>query len=149
MAETYFKRPDWFTRNVFNPVVSLLARVGIGMAGAQTLAVRGRKSGEIRTTPVNPFVIDGVTYLLAPRGTTQWARNLRLAKEGELRKGRRSRRFQAEEVPDAEKLPLLRLYIDKWAWEVRSFLEVEPDASDDELREIAPRHPAFRLSFED
>ena len=149
MAETYFKRPDWFTRNVFNPVVSLLARVGIGMAGAQTLAVRGRKSGEIRTTPVNPFVIDGVTYLLAPRGTTQWARNLRQAKEGELRKGRRSRRFQAEEVPDAEKLPLLRLYIDKWAWEVRSFLEVEPDASDDELREIAPRHPAFRLSFED
>jgi hypothetical protein len=59
------------------------------------------------------------------------------------------RRFRATEVADADKLPLLRLYVDKWAWEVKSFLQVEPDASDDELRDIAPRHPAFELSFED
>jgi deazaflavin-dependent oxidoreductase (nitroreductase family) len=118
------------------------------MAGAQTLAVRGRKSGEIRTTPVNPFELDGQTYLLAPRGTTQWARNLRVSGEGELR-GRGARRFRATEVADADKLPLLRHYLDRWAWEAKDFLEVEKDASDDELRRIAPRHPAFRLSFVD
>jgi deazaflavin-dependent oxidoreductase (nitroreductase family) len=128
--------------------VSGLARLGVPMAGAQTLAVRGRKSGEMRTTPVNPFEVGGNTYLLAPRGSTHWARNLRAAGEGELR-GRRTRRFRATEVGDAEKLPLLRTYMDKWAWEVKSFLEVDPDADDDELREIAPNHPAFRISFED
>jgi deazaflavin-dependent oxidoreductase (nitroreductase family) len=127
----------------------MLARIGLPVAGAQSLSVRGRKSGEIRTTPVNPFELDGHTYLLAPRGTTQWARNLRAAGEGELRSGSKVRRFRATEVEDAEKLPLLRLYVDKWAWEVKGFLEVDPDAGDDELRETAPRHPAFRLTFLD
>jgi deazaflavin-dependent oxidoreductase (nitroreductase family) len=148
MAETVYHRPGWFTTNVFNRLVRGANRLGLSLAGAQTLAVRGRKSGEIRTNPVNPFVIDGHTYLLAPRGTTQWARNLRVAGEGELRAGRKARRFRATEVDDADKLPLLRLYVDKWAWEVKSFLEVEPDASDDELREIAHLHPAFELRFE-
>ena len=96
---------------------------------------------------MNPFELDGTTYLLAPRGTTQWARNLRVAGVGELRGRGPARRFRATEVEDAEKLPLLRHYLDRWAWEAKDFLEVEKDASDEELREIAPRHPAFRLSF--
>ena len=149
IAETYYRRPDWFTSHVFNPVVSFLTRIGLPLAGSRILAVRGRKSGEIRTNPVNPFELDGDTYLLAPRGTTQWARNLRASREGELRGRGKPRRFRATEVADAEKLPLLRYYADRWAWEVKSFLEVDPDASDDELREIAPRHPAFRIEFLD
>ncbi|HKH22309.1 MAG TPA: nitroreductase/quinone reductase family protein [Solirubrobacterales bacterium] len=144
-----YHEPDWFTRNVFNRIVAGLHRLGVGVQGSQTLAVRGRKSGEMRTNPVNPFELGGRTYLLAPRGTTQWVRNLRVAKEGELRRGRRVRRFRAEEVPDAEKVPLLRLYMDKWAWEVKGFLGIDADASDEELRRIAPDHPAFALTFED
>jgi deazaflavin-dependent oxidoreductase (nitroreductase family) len=112
--------------------------------------VRGRKSGEFRTNPVNPFELDGRTYLFSPRGTTQWVRNLRAADgEGELRRGRTARRFHATEVPDSEKLPLMRLYVDKWAWEVKGFLGVDADASDEELQRIARDHPAFLLSFED
>jgi deazaflavin-dependent oxidoreductase (nitroreductase family) len=150
MAEApLYHKPDWFTRNVLNPLVAALNKVGLGVQGSQTLAVRGRKSGEIRTNPVNPFELEGRTYLLAPRGTTQWVRNLRVAGEGELRSGRKVRRFRAEEVPDSEKLPLLRLYIDKWAWEVKSFLGIDATASDEELRWIAPDHPAFVLTFED
>jgi deazaflavin-dependent oxidoreductase (nitroreductase family) len=149
MAEDKYSRPGWFTKNVFNRLVEVLGRIGISAAGAQTLAVRGRKSGEIRTNPVNPFVINGFTYLLSPRGTTQWARNLRVLGEGELRKGGKARPFTAEEVADADKLPLLRLYLDKWAWEAKGFLGVEKDASDEQLREIAPQHPAFRISFRD
>jgi deazaflavin-dependent oxidoreductase (nitroreductase family) len=147
-SETLFHKPDWFTRNVFNRVVGGLHRLGLGVQGSQTLAVRGRKTGELRTTPVNPFELNGETYLLAPRGTTQWVRNLRVAKEGELRRGRKVRRFRAEEVPDSEKLPLLRLYMEKWAWEVRSFLGIDANASDEELRRIAPDHPAFVITFE-
>jgi deazaflavin-dependent oxidoreductase (nitroreductase family) len=149
MSEPLYIKPDWLTRNVMNPLVAGLHRLGIGVQGSQTLAIRGRKSGEMRTNPVNPFELDGSTYLLAPRGTTQWVRNLRAAGEGELHRGRKTRHFTAEEVPDSEKLPLLRLYMDKWSWEVKSFLKIDADAPDEELRRIAPDHPAFRITFAD
>ena len=150
MPEAMYKKPGWFTKNVFNRMVAGLHRIGLGVQGSQTLAVRGRKSGEMRTNPVNPFEIDGRTYLLSPRGTTQWVRNLRAAGgQGELRSGRKVRHFHAEEVADSDKLPLLRLYMDKWSWEVKGFMGIDADAPDEELRRIAPDHPAFVLSFED
>jgi deazaflavin-dependent oxidoreductase (nitroreductase family) len=150
VPEAMYKKPGWFTKNVFNRTVAGLHRLGLGVQGSQTLAVRGRKSGEMRTNPVNPFEIDGRTYLLSPRGTTQWVRNLRTAGgEGELRSGRKVRHFHAEEVADSDKLPLLRRYMDKWSWEVKGFMGIDADAPDEELRRIAPDHPAFVLSFED
>ncbi len=147
-SEQTYEKPGAIT-NFFGRLLMAINRLGLAPAGAQTLAVRGRKSGEIRTNPVNPFEIDGRTYLLAPRGTTQWARNLRAAGEGELRVGKKARRFRAEEVADAEKLPLLRVYLDRWAWEAKGFLGVEKDATDEQLLEIAPQHPAFLLGFDD
>jgi deazaflavin-dependent oxidoreductase (nitroreductase family) len=150
VPEAMYKKPGWFTKNVFNRMVAGLHRLGLGVQGSQTLAVRGRKSGEMRTNPVNPFEIDGRTYLLSPRGTTQWVRNLRAAGgQGELRSGRKVRHFHAEEVADSDKLPLLRLYMDKWSWEVKGFMGIDADAPDEELIRIAPDHPAFVLSFED
>jgi deazaflavin-dependent oxidoreductase (nitroreductase family) len=148
VAQTVYHRPGWFTAHVFNPLVAGLHRLGLGVQGSETLAVRGRKSGEMRTNPVNPFELRGKTYLLAPRGTTQWVRNLRAAGEGELRRGRKVRRFRAAEVPDSEKPPLLRLYMEEWAWEVKGFLGIDADAPDEELRRIAPDHPAFELRFD-
>jgi len=149
-ADLHYKRPGWFTQNVFNRMIRWANRLGLRPAGAQTLAVPGRKSGEMRTTPVNPFEIDGHTYLLSPRGTTEWVRNLRAAGgQGELRAGSTVRRFRSTELPDSEKLPLLRLYLDKWAWEVKSLMGIDADASDDTLREAAPRHPAFEIRFQD
>ena len=149
MAAATYKKPDWFSAHIVNPMLEGLHRLGIGVQGSQTLAVRGRKSGEVRTNPVNPFELDGRTYLLAPRGTTQWVRNMRVAKEGELRRGRNVRRFTAEEVPDSEKLPLMRLYMDKWSWEVKGFLGIDANASDEEIERILPDHPAFALTFKD
>ena len=149
MSEVLYHKPDWFTRNIFNPLVAGLHKLGLSVQGSQTLAVRGRKSGEMRSNPVNPFELNGRTYLLAPRGTTQWVRNLRVAKEGELRSGRKVRHFTAEEVPDSDKLPLMRLYMDKWSWEVKGFLGIDAKASDEEIKRILPDHPAFVLTFED
>ena len=149
MSEVVYHRPGWFTTRVFNPIVAGLHKLGLSVQGSQTLAVRGRKSGEIRTNPVNPFEIEGRTYLLAPRGTTQWVRNLRVVGEGELRSGRKVRRFHATEVPDSDKLPVLRFYMDKWAWEVKGFLGIDADAPDEELQRIAPDHPAFIVTFDD
>src|SRR5689334_11423080 len=76
MAEHY-QRPGWFTTNVFNPIVAGLTRLGIGVYGSRVLEVRGRRSGEWRSTPVNLLRYEGEEYLVAPRGQTQWVKNLR------------------------------------------------------------------------
>jgi deazaflavin-dependent oxidoreductase (nitroreductase family) len=146
MAADY-QRPGWFTTHAFNPIVAGLSRLGISLVGSRVLEVRGRKSGEWRRTPVNPLEFGGQQYLVAPRGDTQWVRNLRASGEGRLRKGRRSEQFTATELPDEEKLPILRAYLKKWAWEVGAFFQgVGADAPDEDLRQIAPLHPIFRIS---
>lgn len=131
----------------FNTAVARLTRLGISVWGSRVLAVRGRTSGEWRTTPVNPLTFEGERYLVAPRGTTQWVRNLRVAGGGELRVGRRAERFTATEVADADKPVVLRTYLRKWKWEVGMFFQgVGPDAPDSKLAEIAPQYPVFRIS---
>jgi deazaflavin-dependent oxidoreductase (nitroreductase family) len=145
MAEHY-QRPGWFTKHVFNLAVAVLTRLGISIAGSRVLEVTGRKSGEPRRTPVNLLSFDGARYLVAPRGDTQWVKNLRAAPQGRVLVGRRAEAFAAVEVSDAEKPPLLRAYLKRWKWEVGVFFGgVGPEASDEELARIAPDHPAFRL----
>jgi deazaflavin-dependent oxidoreductase (nitroreductase family) len=141
------KQPGWFTKNVFNRFISLLTRLGASVKGSRVLEVRGRTTGVPRRTPVNLLEFEGQRYLVAPRGDTQWARNLRTAGEGRLLVGRRSEPFRASELADDEKPSLLRAYLERWAFEVGAFFDgVGADASDEELRRIAPRHPVFRVS---
>jgi deazaflavin-dependent oxidoreductase (nitroreductase family) len=143
-----YQKPDWFTKNIFNRIVAGLTRLGLSVYGSRILAVRGRTSGEWRTTPVNLLILDGRRYLVAPRGHTQWVRNLRVAGTGELRVGRRAERFTATEIPDDEKPPLLRAYLKKWKFEVGMFFGgVGPDSSEEDLRRIAPDHPVFRIEL--
>jgi deazaflavin-dependent oxidoreductase (nitroreductase family) len=145
MAERY-QRPGWFTKQVFNRAVAGLTRLGVSVAGSRVLEVRGRTSGEWRRTPVNPLDFEGARYLVAPRGHTQWVKNLRASPEGRLRVGRRTEPFGAVEMPDEEKVPMLRAYLKRWKWEVGVFFGgVGPDSTDEELARIAPDHPVFRV----
>jgi deazaflavin-dependent oxidoreductase (nitroreductase family) len=139
-----YRRPGWFTRHVFNPMVAGLTRAGISVWGSRVLEVPGRRTGEPRRTPVNLLTVEGRRYLVAPRGDTQWVRNLRASGEGRLLLGRRSEYFTATEVPDGDKPPLLRAYLKRWRLEVGVFFDgVGPGSSEDELRRIAPDHPVF------
>ena len=145
---TRYLGPGRFTRWVFNPIVSGLVRIGLPIAGARQLQVRGRASGEWRTVPVNPLEFDGRTYLVAPRGHTQWVRNLRAAGDGRLRAGRRVDEFTATELPDEAKPPIIREYLRKWAWEVGAFFDgLSADSSDAELLEAAPGFPVFDVTI--
>jgi deazaflavin-dependent oxidoreductase (nitroreductase family) len=147
MIETRYVQPGWFTKNVFNRAVRRLTRFGVSVAGSRELRVRGRKSGEWRSTPVNLLTVDGERYLVAPRGTTQWVRNLRAAGNGELKLGRRAEPFRAVELADEAKTPVLREYLHRWAWELGAFFEgVGKDASDADLERIAPGFPVFRIA---
>ncbi|MGW0178585.1 nitroreductase/quinone reductase family protein [Nocardia sp. NPDC003345] len=132
---------------IVNRIVNILPKFGIGIAGSRLLAVRGRKSGEWRSTLVNVMTAsDGQRYLVAPRGHTQWVRNIRVVGGGELRLGRKVEAFTAVEIADAGKVPLLRLYLQRWGWEVGRFFEgITKDSTDAELAGIAPGFPVFRI----
>lgn len=131
---------------VFNGAIAALTWLGVSVYGSRILAVRGRKTGEWRTVPVNLLEYEGRRYLVAPRGETQWVRNLRAGGTGELRVGRRRESFRAVELPDADKPALLRAYLRKWAFEVKVFFEgVGADAPEGDLRRIAPGYPVFRI----
>lgn len=145
MAARY-RRPGWFTTNVFNALVAALTRAGISVLGSRVLEVPGRKTGEPRRTPVNLLTFEQARYLVAPRGHTQWVRNLRASGQGRLLLGRRGEQFTATELPDDDKPPVLRAYLRRWKVEVGAFFEgVGPESSDEELRRIAPDHPVFRV----
>ena len=147
MAPTQrYIEPGWFTRNVFNPVVRQLARWGVSYRGTRELAVVGRSSGQVRTTVVNLLDHDGRQYLVAPRGNTQWVRNLRAVGTGELRIGRKVEAFRATEISDDDKPAILRAYLKRWKFEVGVFFDgVDAKAPEPKLREIAPGYPIFRI----
>jgi deazaflavin-dependent oxidoreductase (nitroreductase family) len=108
------------------------------------LRVRGRSSGEWRETPVNLLTLDDTRYLVAPRGITQWVKNLRVAGEGELVLGRHVEPFAATEIADDDKVEILRAYLKRWKAEVGVFFDgVSAKSSDSELRRISPDHPVF------
>jgi deazaflavin-dependent oxidoreductase (nitroreductase family) len=141
-----YVRPDWFTKNVFNAAVQVLTQLGISVYGSRILAVRGRKSGQWRTNPVNLLEFQGQRYLVAPRGVTEWVRNIRASGAAELRLGPRSEPVRVTELTDAEKPALLRHYLRRWKWEAGQFFGgVGADASEADIERIAPNHPVFRI----
>ena len=140
-----YQKPGFVTNHIFNPLLAGAVKLGMSPRGANILLVQGRKSGEWRSTPVNPLTIDGVRYLVAPRGDTHWARNLRAAGGGKLRLGRTETDFRATEIPDAEKPRILRSYLKLWRSETGRFFGVSANPTDDELAGIAPNHPIFRI----
>ncbi|HET6964596.1 MAG TPA: nitroreductase family deazaflavin-dependent oxidoreductase [Acidimicrobiales bacterium] len=147
MEKRHYKQPDWFTRHIANPLVMTLTRSGLSIRGSRVLEVRGRRTGEPRRVPVNPLQLEDTTYLVAPRGETEWVRNVRAA-GGRLTliQGRRRREFTATEIPDADKPELLRQYLVRWKAETGIFFDgVGPDSTHAELAAIAGRHPVFRL----
>lgn len=141
-------KPGWFTGKVFNPIVGFVtSRLGLSMKGSRLLSVQGRKTGEWRSTPVNPLTFEGERYLVAARGEAHWVRNIRLTHEGRLKLGRKTETVRVEEVADAEKPPILRAYLEQWAWEVGQFFNgVGADASDEAMAEAAKHKPVFRVT---
>ena len=140
-----YLKPDFMTKKVFNPLISFATRLGLSMRGSRVLAVAGRKSGKIYTTPVNPLEFGGARYLVAPRGLTGWVRNIRVSGAGELRLGRKKEQIRVTELADADKPAILRAYLKIWKSETAKFFGLSDDASEDDLRRIAPDHPVFRI----
>jgi deazaflavin-dependent oxidoreductase (nitroreductase family) len=131
---------------VFMKAVRWLTEHGVSLMGSRVLTVPGRRTGTPQSVPVNLLHLDGDRFLVAPRGQTQWVRNVRVAGAAELRVGRRVERVRLVEVPAAERIPVLRVYLKRWGWEVGRFVEgLTATSTDAELASAAPGMPVFRL----
>lgn len=144
MAE--YKKPG-FENTFLNPLLGLVIKLGFSPQGGQLLTVRGRKSGKQHTNPVNPMTLDGAEYLVAPRGNTQWSRNLRATKAGVLRLGRKKRPIRVvHELEEPEKPPVLLAYLERWAGVTREHFGIPwPDPSEADIVRVCARTPMFRI----
>ena len=135
------------TARAANALIGWLAELGISISGAKALRVRGRKTGKLRGVVVNVLRVDGVDYLVSPRGNTQWVRNVRAAGVVDMGPRWHRRRLHTTEVADAAKADLLKRYLDRWYWEVKGHIAgLTPDSGDDELHAAAPSIPVFALA---
>ena len=142
---TRYEEPNGAARAA-NAVIRWLAEMGVSIAGTRALRVRGRKSGKPRAVVINLLTVDGVDYLVSPRGNTQWARNVRAAGVVETGPRWRRRRARVSEVADAAKPELLRRYLNRWYWQVKDYVAgLTPDSTDEQFRAAAPTIPVFAL----
>lgn len=137
------RAPRWL--KWVNPVNGFLLRLGFGPAPQHLLTIAGRRSGALRTTPVAVVVFENQRYLVAGFDGSDWVKNARAARQGQLRRGRATEHVQLLEVPVGDRAPILRRFAEK----VRggqAFLTVAADAPDEAFVTAAKRHPIFRLS---
>jgi deazaflavin-dependent oxidoreductase (nitroreductase family) len=138
-------RPPTAVERVFNRIFGILVGLGVGFSHNYLLQVKGRKSGKIYSTPVDLLELNGQRFLVAPRGRTQWVRNAEAAGEITLKKGSFQRRFALRAVPDADKSPILKAYLDGFKKEVQRYFPVAAGSPVESFRDLVESYPAFEL----
>jgi deazaflavin-dependent oxidoreductase (nitroreductase family) len=103
------------TRRAVPRVVPLLNRVakplvaaGMPMGPNGLLTVRGRASGEPRSTPLAIIEVDGRRWVWSPWGDVHWVRNLRAAGQATLQVRRHRHEVRAIELDPTERVAFFR-----------------------------------------
>jgi deazaflavin-dependent oxidoreductase (nitroreductase family) len=128
--------PMWMVR--LN--VAMLHR-GLRIGSQYLLSVRGRKSGEERSTPISIATIDGGRYIVAAFSEAAWVQNVRAAGAGTLRRGRKVEQVRLVELPVEERGPVLRAFLQQVKGGVRFFGSADPAV----VVAAGHRYPVFRL----
>jgi hypothetical protein len=144
MAKTY--RVDG-TQRLINKLYGWLTERGFGADFRQILTVRGRRSGEPRSLPIDVLEVDGHRWLVSPYGLVSWVYNVRGADVITLRRGGSETSWRATEVTGPEVVPVIRAYL-RAVPVTHPYWDITADSSDAEILAAAPRHPVFRLTPE-
>ena len=145
------KLPRWL--KPMNRVIVALQRRGLALGTMRVLSVPGRKSGELRTTPVSPLVVDGQRYVVGGSAQADWVKNARAAGWGVLAHGRTEERVRLVELPVEERAPILREFPKKVPGGIQFFrsmyaLPKEKEALPGAFATLAPRCAVFRVETE-
>jgi hypothetical protein len=136
--------PRWL--KLANPVIVALQRRGTVIGTMRLLSVPGRKSGQLRTTPVSPLMVEGDRYIIAGLEDADWVKNARVAGWGILARGRDQERVNLVELPLRERGPVLREFPRKVPRGVQFFRQLYGiSGTPEEFEALAPRCPVFRV----
>ena len=141
---TFYRRPTKLTQ-MMNGALGWLASLGLTPSRMITLEVKGRRSGETRSTVVNEVQHEGERYLVSPRGESEWVRNVRAAGGEATIRHRGRRRVRLEEVPSEQRAPILKKYLGENAMSTKQHFGIDPKAEIAEFEAISGRHPVFRV----
>lgn len=132
---------------VANKVIIWLQRRGLPIGTMHLLTVRGRKSGEPRTTPVSPLTVNGHRYIIGGYAKGDWVKNARAAGEAVLSRGKAQERVRLVELPEPEREPVLRAFPKEVPHGVPMFVKtgVVRDATPDGFAAAAPHVAVFRI----
>lgn len=139
-----FNKPTGVDR-FFNRAFGFLIKLGIGLSHNYLLEVRGRKTGRIYTTPVNLLDYHGKNYLVAPRGYTQWVRNVVASGEARLVRGASRTQVLLKAIPDEAKPQILKDYLDRYSKTVQRYFPLPAGSPVEAFQLIASRHPVFEV----
>src|SRR6202140_910531 len=126
--------PMWMVR--LN--VAMLRR-GLRIGSQYLPAVRGRKSGEVRSTPISIATIDGSRYLVAAFSEAAWVQNVRQPGGGTPGRGGNAELGRLIELPVEERGPVLRGFLQQVRGGVRFFGSADPEV----IVAAADRYPVF------
>jgi len=140
-----YHKPSGFVK-AMNGLVGRLASWGLIPGGTAVLQAKGRRSGQMRSTAVTWVEHDGQRYLVAPRGNTEWARNVKAAGGEAVLKHGKSEAVRLGELPVEQRAPIIQAYLKKTARVTKREFGIEPDAPIEEFQRIAPNHPVFRVT---
>jgi len=141
MARTYTKNA---ATRVINWVFTTMTRLGLGASYRHLLTVRGRKTGQLHTTPVDVMDTGGQRWLVAGYGPAHWVDNARAAGEVTLSRGGQQARYAIAEPAPGEAIPVLRKYMTDIRV-TRAYFDAAPTSPDTELEAELSRHPVLRL----
>lgn len=141
MARTYCLG---FWRKGANLLIRSFLWIGLGPPRTYLLAVRGRKTGQIHSTPVTLVEKNGMRWLVSPYGEVSWVKNARAAGQVTLVRARTSETVTISELRPEEAAPVLKEYITRLPI-TRPFFDVIPKSPLEDFVAEAPRHPVFLL----
>lgn len=150
MTESKTRVPSFV--DIFNPLARWMLGAGLPLGPNALITIRGRKSGEPRTTPIALIEIEGRRWVSSPFGDVNWVRNLRAAGEATLAIGRKQRPVTAIELSKEERVAFFRDLMGPYVRRiplglgrliVGSVLGAKEMLDDPE--DAAERHPVFEL----
>jgi deazaflavin-dependent oxidoreductase (nitroreductase family) len=140
-----FSQPNLVER-ILNRAFGFLLKLGIGLAHNYLLEVRGRKTGKVYSTPVNVLEYKGKKYLVAPRGYTQWVRNVETSGEASLMQRAERTKVRLRTVADEEKPEILKAYLDRFKLTVQRYFPIAAGSPAEAFQPLAVRYPVFELT---
>ena len=140
-----FRQPNLLDR-IFNRLFGFLLKLGVGLAHNYLLEVRGRKTGKVYSTPVNVLEYKGKKYLVAPRGYTQWVRNVETSGEATLVQRAERTKVRLRTVADEEKPEILKAYLDRFKLTVQRYFPIAAGSPAEAFKSLAVRYPVYEIT---